>query len=158
MRGKLAYQTDRALTRAVVVTLGLVLGLGLFTFEMGKGRSYFVDRPEACANCHVMRETLARWERSSHRRHATCNGCHMPEGLVAGWGSKALNGLLHGYAFTTGRFREPIRAKDFNQRIAHSNCVRCHARLFPDEAHARALADEARCVHCHGNVGHPSSN
>ena len=36
------------------VGLGVLLGLGLFTFIYAEGFSYFTTDPKACANCHIM--------------------------------------------------------------------------------------------------------
>ena len=41
---------------AAVIALGLVLGLGAYTFVYARGYSYLSHDPGACANCHVMRE------------------------------------------------------------------------------------------------------
>ncbi len=62
------------------VPLGLVLGLGAFTFVYAKGGSYMTDRAAACANCHIMRDQYEGWLRSSHRPVAVCNDCHTPPG------------------------------------------------------------------------------
>ena len=53
--------------RAVLSALvGAALGLGVYTFLYAQGHSYFSNNPAACANCHVMRDYLDSWQRSSH--------------------------------------------------------------------------------------------
>jgi cytochrome c nitrite reductase small subunit len=39
----------------IAIVLGVVLGLGAFTFDYGEGLSYFSTDPKACVNCHIMR-------------------------------------------------------------------------------------------------------
>jgi cytochrome c nitrite reductase small subunit len=58
---------------AVVIALaiGTALGLGGFTFVYAKGYSYLRNDPNACANCHVMRDHLDAYVKSSHRAVAT---------------------------------------------------------------------------------------
>lgn len=138
----------------VGVALGAAIGLGGYTFVYARGYSYMLDDPAACGNCHVMREQLEGWEKSSHRAVATCNDCHTPHGLVGKYTTKALNGWNHSLAFTTGRFHEPIRANQRNQQIAREACLKCHAQVV--EAMGAAAHGEALpCVGCHGSVGHP---
>jgi hypothetical protein len=46
---------DYGLHRLAAV-IGLVIGIGGYTFLYAKGSSYLTDNPTACANCHIMRE------------------------------------------------------------------------------------------------------
>jgi cytochrome c nitrite reductase small subunit len=45
--------------------VGAAMGVGLFTFGYADAASYLTNRPDACANCHVMREHLDAWVKSS---------------------------------------------------------------------------------------------
>jgi cytochrome c nitrite reductase small subunit len=83
--------------------LGCLLGIGGYTFVYAKGYSYLTNDPEACANCHVMREQFDGWTRSSHHGVAVCNDCHTPPGAVPKYVTKARNGFWHSFYFTTGR-------------------------------------------------------
>ena len=47
-------QRSSAVIIAVAVLLGVVVGLGTYTFVYAKGYSYLSNDPAACANCHVM--------------------------------------------------------------------------------------------------------
>jgi cytochrome c nitrite reductase small subunit len=38
------------------MAVGVVIGLGGYTFLYARGASYLTDHPAACANCHIMRE------------------------------------------------------------------------------------------------------
>jgi len=135
--------------------VGLAVGIGGFTFVYAKGAAYLTDNPEACANCHVMREQLDGWMRSSHRAVARCNDCHTPKNFFARYWIKSLNGARHSWAFTTGRFHEPIEIKSGNRAVTESRCRDCHreitAALNAHQGRGAALG----CIRCHGSVGHP---
>ncbi len=133
--------------------LGVLLGLGIYTLDYAEGTAYLADAPEACLNCHVMREPFDGWIRSSHKAVAVCNDCHTPRGFLNKWLVKARNGWQHSWAFTTGNFADPIRIRDFSARIVQQNCVECHQRLV-SEIHRGTPGQELSCVACHGNVGH----
>jgi cytochrome c nitrite reductase small subunit len=140
------------LTIVLGVCLGLLAGLGGYTFVYARGGSYLTNNPAACANCHVMDEYYSGWTRSSHHAVAVCNDCHTPHGLVPKYSTKALNGFWHSFAFTTGRFPEPLQITPRNRRIAEASCRGCHQEIVDAiEPHASDL----RCVRCHGAVGHP---
>ena len=42
----------------IAVLAGLAIGLGGYTFVYAKGYSYLLNDPDACANCHIMRDQL----------------------------------------------------------------------------------------------------
>lgn len=133
--------------------LGCIVGLGSFTFVYARGYSYLTDDPNACANCHVMRDVFTAWTRGSHRNVATCNDCHTAhDNLVSKYISKAINGVNHSIAFTTGNFHEPIRAGRFNRDIARENCMHCHAAVTSQMSHVGGEATD--CLACHSRVGH----
>jgi cytochrome c nitrite reductase small subunit len=138
------------------VSIGLALGLGSYTFLYAKGYSYLLNDPQSCANCHVMQEQFDGWEKSSHRAVATCNDCHTPPGLIAKYVTKAENGFWHSFAFTTGRFHEPIQIKDRNHEVTEKACRKCHEPIVQAiEASPSANHDnQTSCLRCHRNVGH----
>jgi cytochrome c nitrite reductase small subunit len=141
---------------AIASVVGLAAGLGGFTFVYARGASYLTNDPAACANCHVMQDYYSAWLASSHRAVATCNDCHTPPGLIPKYATKASNGFWHSFAFTSGRFPEPLRIKPHNRRIAEKTCQGCHQ----DVVEAMDGPHQARrqsCVRCHGAVGHPRS-
>lgn len=136
------------------VVVGLAVGVGGYTFWYGRGGSYLTDDPTACTNCHVMQEQYDGWVVASHRSVATCNDCHTPHGVVGKYVVKAKNGFWHSFAFTSGRFAEPIRIKASNRAVTEQRCRECHREM------ARAVdgpgGDEPRsCVTCHASAGHP---
>lgn len=92
-----------------------------------RGASYLTNDPAACANCHIMREQYDGWIAGSHRAAAACNDCHTPPGLLSKYATKALNGFWHSFAFTTGRFHEPIRMTARNHDVTETACRHCHA-------------------------------
>jgi cytochrome c nitrite reductase small subunit len=95
--------TERLIVIAAVL-VGLLIGLGGYTFVYAKGYSYLTNDPGACANCHVMRDHFAAWTRASHRAVAVCNDCHTPPDVVGKYVTKARNGFWHWFYFTTGRY------------------------------------------------------
>ena len=137
------------------LALGLAAGVGGFTFVYARGASYLTNDPAACANCHVMDEYYTGWMRSSHRSVAVCNDCHTPSGLVGKYATKASNGFWHSYAFTTGRFPDPLRIKPGNREIAEASCRKCHSELVTAMDGGAHGAPSVSCIRCHGAVGHP---
>ena len=65
---------------------------------------------------------------------------------------------IYGYsfAFTTGRFPEPLRIKPGNRQVTEGTCRACHADIVsamsgpPPHRGQRTVS----CVRCHGSVGH----
>jgi cytochrome c nitrite reductase small subunit len=144
----------RVLPLALALVIGVAVGIGGYTFVYARGGSYLTDDPGACANCHVMREQLDGWIASSHRRAAVCNDCHTPHGLLGKYTTKAVNGFWHSFAFTTGRFPEPIRIGARNRAVTEDACRACHRDVVQAiDAHARP-AERLQCLGCHRSVGH----
>lgn len=137
----------------LAVMLGALFGLGLFTVAYARGTSYLQDDPQACVNCHIMREQFTAWNQSSHRAVATCNDCHTLHDPVGKWVSKGINGFNHSLAFTTGNFLDPIRIKPFNADIVQASCIGCHQTAV-SQVYGWHDDQSRRCVDCHGNVGH----
>jgi cytochrome c nitrite reductase small subunit len=139
---------------SLFVVGGVLVGLVFFTFDYAEGDSYFSDNPEACLNCHVMRDQYEGWSHSSHKTVATCNDCRTPHDTVGKYSSKAVNGWNHSVAFTFGDYPTNIQIKDFNADIVRANCIDCHStvvsQMVTDPAHAETLD----CLTCHSDVGH----
>ena len=149
---------------AAAVAFGLAAGLGVFTFGYAKGSSYLTNDPAACANCHVMSEHFAAWQRGSHRTAATCNDCHTPHNVAGKYATKALNGFWHSFYFTTGGYPDPLRITPRNRDVTERACRYCHAEIV-DAIDARttgstrsAGTDHGQpglsCVRCHAYAGH----
>jgi cytochrome c nitrite reductase small subunit len=137
----------------IAVLVGLAVGIGAFTFVYAKGGSYLTNDPQACVNCHVMREQFDGWVTSSHRAVAVCNDCHTPPGVIGKYTTKAVNGFWHSFAFTTGRFHEPIAIKARNRSVTESACRGCHQAIVEAiEAHPDASRES--CTRCHASAGH----
>jgi cytochrome c nitrite reductase small subunit len=152
-------------TLALYVSLGICLGVGIVTFEAGKGWSYLSDNPQTCVNCHIMRDQYDSWQKASHHAFATCNSCHVPHDPIGKWLVKGENGFRHSWAFTFQDFPEPIQAREVSRQVIEHNCRDCHQSLVSEIAahksnhqhthdpHANAM----QCLHCHANVGHGAS-
>jgi cytochrome c nitrite reductase small subunit len=136
------------------MTVGMVLGLGGYTFLYARGSSYLTDNPAACANCHIMQEHYDGWIKASHRMAAVCNDCHTPEGFLAKYMTKAVNGFWHSFAFTTGRFPEPLTIGARNQAITEQACRTCHRAIVEAIEGPHGDGPKLSCTRCHGAVGH----
>jgi cytochrome c nitrite reductase small subunit len=134
--------------------LGILFGLGTFTFGYGKGASYFSSDPRGCANCHVMQDYLDTWRKSSHHAVAVCNDCHMPHNFVGKLFTKADNGFFHSVAFTLDNFHEPIQIKPRNRRITQNACIDCHQDFVHDMLPEARGGEALSCIHCHLDAGH----
>lgn len=153
---------------SAAIAVGVVVGLGGFTFVYARGYSYLTDNPAACANCHVMSEQYAGWSRGSHRSVAVCNDCHTPASFVGKYATKATNGVFHSYYFTFGGFPDPIQMTPRNRAITEAACLKCHAEITssitapmgrPIQSAAKAgrgthSGPGISCVRCHSSVGH----
>ncbi len=145
-----------------MILIGVLLGLGGFTFVYARGYSYLSDDPNVCGNCHIMDEHLDAWVKSSHAAVATCNDCHTPHSFPGKYLVKAKNGFWHSVYFTTGRFPDPLRITEPNHEVTEGACRTCHTAVtdaIDPQAfggHGR-LADEGEpltCTGCHRYVGH----
>ena len=150
----LRFARGSALPLATAGVLGVVLGLGSFAFVYGDGAAYLSNDPRACTNCHVMQGHFDSWINSTHRHVAVCNDCHLPPDFAGKWLTKADNGLLHSWAFTTGDFPDPLRIKPRNARRTQAACMHCHGDLVSALAPHDAGGDAIACVHCHAAAGH----
>ena len=143
---------------AILISImsGLMLGLGYFTWTYAEGGSYFSNDPRACANCHIMRDYLDSWQKSSHQNRATCNDCHTPTSFVPKYISKGENGIRHSWKFTFQTYPERLLITPMNRDNLQENCVACHAGLVREIAGRtqHGLSEEQTCVHCHAEVGH----
>jgi len=149
--GKLAF--------IIAILLGVLLGLGAFTFDYGEGLSYFSTDPKACVNCHIMRSEYDSWQKSSHHATARCVDCHLPHEFIPKYIAKADNGYRHSTKFTFNNFHEPIMITPRNARILQDNCLKCHGDFVHEIVRGSTTAKGAvSCVHCHASVGHGPIN
>lgn len=135
--------------------VGVLLGVGGYTFFYAEGLSYMSTDPKACVNCHIMQSQYDSWQKSSHHAVARCVDCHLPHDFIGKYVAKAENGWHHSKGFTLQDFHEPIMIKAKNAGILQRNCLACHGEI----AHGliegvNGEPDEVRCVHCHVDVGH----
>ena len=135
--------------------VGVLIGVGAFTFGYAKGFSYLSPDPRACVNCHVMNEQYEAWLKSGHRHVANCVECHLPHEGLAKYIAKADHGFRHSAAFTLQNFKEPIEITPHDLEMVQVNCLRCHGALV----HAMYASpgprrQELNCMHCHAGAGH----
>ncbi len=137
------------------ILTGALLGAGGYTFYYAKGASYLSNDPNACVQCHIMRDQFDSWQKASHHAFAVCNDCHAPKNFLGKWLTKASNGYRHSQAFTLQNFHEPIRIRPVNAAVLHANCLYCHREFVREiTAHPFIEDEELYCVRCHVNVGH----
>ncbi len=145
---------NRLLPIGAASILGILIGVGGYTFAYAKGASYLTNDPAACANCHVMENHYRAWVKSSHRMVAVCNDCHTPPGLIPKYTTKAINGFNHSLAFTTGRFPEPLRITPRNTDATEKACRKCHAEIVTAIEGPHPEKYRLSCIRCHATVGH----
>ena len=139
------------------LVVGLAAGIGGYTFIYAKGASYLTNDAATCANCHIMQDHYDGWIHSSHRAVAVCNDCHTPPGALPKYATKASNGFWHSFAFTSGRFPDPLRIKPGNREVTQRACRKCHDAIVQaiDRVGGPHGGEEALdCIRCHRNVGH----
>jgi len=139
----------------LAVLLGVLFGIGGYTFKYAEGFSYLSADPKACVNCHIMNSQYDSWQKASHHGIAKCVDCHLPHDFIPKYLAKSENGFFHSKGFTFQDFHEPILIKSRNSQVLQENCLACHEDLVMDlVAGARTDWDAVRCVHCHQSVGH----
>ena len=87
---------------AICIAAGLIFGAGAYTFRYAEGTSYLSNDPAACANCHVMNDYYAGWQKASHQHVATCNDCHVPHDVLRKYLVKADAGYRHRWPLQIG--------------------------------------------------------
>jgi len=149
----------------VVVLLGILTGLVLYSMYVSRAPSYLSDRPETCTNCHIMAPQYATWSHSSHRSWTNCNDCHVPHNNALNkYYFKAKDGLRHASIFTLRKEPQVIFIKDAGEEAVQNNCIRCHAALITDSKllsrtpvyHQQRL--DRKCWECHQEVPHGTVN
>lgn len=149
-----SYKPIFALYAFALVFVCVPMGLGAFTFFYGQGHSYLSSDPRACVNCHIMNDQYTAWAMGDHRSFAKCNDCHLPDGLIDKYVSKASNGFYHSLAFTTGNFADPIRIKPHNKEIVEKSCKSCHSTMIHVSQFPGSQLKWTSCLHCHAGAGH----
>ncbi|HXS09609.1 MAG TPA: cytochrome c nitrite reductase small subunit [Candidatus Krumholzibacteria bacterium] len=137
----------------VALLIGLIGGIGGYTFIYARGYSYIFNDPAECVNCHIMNKEFDAWAKSSHKAVAVCNDCHAPHHApVEKLFVKARNGFNHSLKFTTGKFHEPIQITEHNRRVTERACRYCHQDIVNQIDHSQK--EPLSCIRCHSNVGH----
>lgn len=139
---------------AILLPIGIPVGIGGFAFVYGKGYAYLTNDAKACASCHIMNDQYNRWRMGDHHAFAQCNDCHAPKDIAGKLWTKATNGFWHSVAFTSGRFTDPIQIKAHNKRIAENSCKNCHSSMIEISHFPGSSLGPTSCLHCHANVGH----
>lgn len=150
---------------AVIILLGIFIGLVLFILHAARATSYLSDDPKACVNCHVMAPQFATWERGSHGKVTNCNDCHVPQdNFVNKYLFKASDGLRHSFMFTFRLEPQVIQIKHAGKKAVQQNCIRCHSNVIHPIS-LRAISaksiieeEERYCWDCHRETPHGRVN
>lgn len=144
----------------VTILVGIFVGLFAYSFKISNAVSYLSDSPETCMNCHVMTPQYATWNHSSHREHATCNDCHVPQNnFIEKYAFKASDGLRHATIFTLRNEPQVIKIREAGVEVVQSNCIRCHSFTNKNVDLNNELSDVHKgnaklCWDCHREVPH----
>lgn len=150
---------------AVIILLGIFVGLGVYTFHLSNATAYLSDEPKTCVNCHIMAPQFATWGHSSHREVANCNDCHVPHNNIFNkFYFKGKDGLRHASIFTMRAEPQVIFIKEEGKQVVQQNCIRCHSDLITDskllaktEEYHHYRTDKL-CWDCHREVPHGRVN
>lgn len=160
-----ALRPPRGWRFAVIILLGICVGLILFIFYAAKAASYLSDDPKTCVNCHVMAPQFATWEKGSHGKVTICNDCHVPQDNIFNkYFFKASDGLRHSFMFTFRLEPQVIQIKNAGKKAVQQNCVRCHSNVIHPVS-LRAISnkkiieeEERYCWDCHRETPHGQVN
>jgi cytochrome c nitrite reductase small subunit len=133
--------------------IGGIIGFTGMALYQAKGFAYLSNDPQACSNCHVMREVNDDWNHASHKSTTVCNDCHTPHDLIGKYTAKAVNGYRHSAAFTIGGFPEPIKATWETQQTVLTNCIFCHGDIVSMISY-EGSKHPTDCLRCHYRAGH----
>lgn len=144
----------------VIIILGTLTGVGLYTFYVSRAWSYLSDSPETCVNCHIMKTEYTTWRHSSHGRNTTCNDCHVPhDNIFRTYYFKAKDGLRHSAIFTIRGYSQSINMLDPGRSVVLENCIRCHGQLTEmvkaNVSYEDVTSGNGRvCWDCHRDIPH----
>ncbi len=148
-------QAKNALWAIMALLVGVLLGVGLFTFGYANGFAYFGSNPATCGQCHAMSDHYEAWTKSSHHTVAGCNDCHAPhDNIVSKYLNKGENGLWHSIKFTSGNYPDNIKIRESNLEVTEHACLYCHGDMVSMLNQARAEDQTVTCTRCHSTVGH----
>lgn len=152
-------------TRAVVLVLGVFVGVMITAFHLSNASSYLSDEPRTCINCHLMTPHYATWSKSSHGRSVTCGDCHVPhDNIFRKYLFKASDGMRHATIFTLHTEPDIIQIKPAGTKVVQDNCIRCHEKQLGESGLANHTGNafshgEGRlCWSCHRHVPHGIGN
>jgi len=147
---------------AIIITGGIICGLGGYTAYASRFASYLGSDPATCMNCHIMAPYYATWNHSSHSRNTTCVDCHVPhDNVVRKWMFKGMDGMRHASVFMIKGEPQVIQAIEGSSSVIMNNCIRCHEQLNTEFVKTGKInyqmvkAGEGKaCWDCHREVPH----
>ena len=149
----------------VIIILGILSGIAIFSFRISKAHSYLSDDPKTCVNCHIMAPQYTTWNHSAHREVTNCNDCHVPHNnLLNKYYFKAKDGLRHATIFTLRKEPQVIYIHEEGQEVVQANCIRCHSNTITDSKvlaltkEFHSARSERKCWECHRETPHGRVN
>ena len=149
----------------VIIILGILSGIAIFSFRISKAHSYLSDNPQTCVNCHIMAPQYTTWNHSAHREVTNCNDCHVPHNNIFNkYYFKAKDGLRHATIFTLRKEPQVIFIHEEGQEVVQSNCIRCHTNIITDSKvlvltnEYHSARSERKCWECHRETPHGRVN
>lgn len=140
----------------VLILLGGLTGLAVYTAYISNAVSYLSDDPEACLNCHVMSGAYTTWQHGSHARTAVCNDCHVPhDNVFKKYFFKAQDGLRHASVFTMRAEPQVFTLNEGAVPVIQDNCIRCHTKVT-EPVHPGI--EGKTCWSCHRETPHGRVN
>lgn len=140
---------------------GIACGLGTLTLIFSNFTSYIVETPATCVNCHIMAPHYATWFHSSHREHATCSDCHVPQdNIFRQFLFKGMDGARHTLIFTLRTEPNVIKIHNPGKTVVQENCIRCHFHTNENVSSGKITLQKAihgegkLCWECHREVPH----
>ena len=122
------------------VLIGLVVGVGGYTFVYAKGGSYLTNDPGRLRQLPRHGGAVRRLDEIQPSLRRGLQRLPHAAGFVGKYATKALNGFWHSFAFTTGRFPSPSgsrRATGRSPRRPAASATDSMMAIDPDRASRR---------------------
>lgn len=154
-----------------IVVVALLIPLTWAGVETG---IEFTSQPEFCGSCHVMKPMVAAYRDSVHGGNnpygvaAKCTDCHTSHTNAFSYlASKTQSGITDIWVNTFGNpsaLDWQANRERHDEYVYDSGCLQCHKNLLQIAAgrgaHEKYFSGtiNAKCVDCHGGVGHENLN
>ncbi|MBU0995788.1 MAG: NapC/NirT family cytochrome c [Proteobacteria bacterium] len=165
---------NKFIISVLLVGLGVLLSLPVFSI------TYYTmvrtSTPQFCASCHEIQPAVNEWRTSTHVNNeqgfvADCMDCHLPapHDMLNFFYQKTMHGMKDVFAHFVHNDYDRLKARESAYAsFKNAQCMKCHRNILyiPNKrgamlAHRDVLFTRAgyekRCVDCHKNLVHNSS-